>query len=161
MSLILTVRQQFEKHDLGQQIFKTVKSHLSESGMTMWKGTIEDATSIAAPSSTENKERKLDPDTHQIKKGNQWLCGMKVHAGMDKNSGLNHSVVVTSSNVHDLTPAADLLHGDEEVVYGDASTRALSKGPKWKPQKVKSECRCCPAYASLCLTHQKGTANSN
>jgi len=28
-------------------------------------------------------------------------------------------VVVTAANVHDLTPVAELLHGDEEVVYGD------------------------------------------
>ena len=35
---------------------------------------------------------------------------------MAKDSGLIHSVVVTPANVHDLTPAAELLHGDEEVV---------------------------------------------
>lgn len=29
------------------------------------------------------------------------------------------SDIVTAVNVNDLTPAADLLHGDEEVVYGD------------------------------------------
>jgi IS5 family transposase len=45
---------------------------------------------------------------------------MKVYAGVDKDSGLIHSVVVTTANVHDLTPAAELLHGDEKVVYGDA-----------------------------------------
>ena len=45
---------------------------------------------------------------------------MKVHAGVDKDSGLIHSGVVTATNVHDLTPAADFLHGDEEVVYADA-----------------------------------------
>jgi IS5 family transposase len=29
---------------------------------------------------------------------------MKVHAGVDKDSGLIHSVVVTAANVHELTP---------------------------------------------------------
>jgi len=64
----------------------------------------------------------------KTKKGNQWYhryaegcaCGMKVHAGLDKDSGLIHSVVVMAANVHDLTPAADLLDGDEQVVYCDA-----------------------------------------
>jgi IS5 family transposase len=37
---------------------------------------------------------------------------MTIHAGVDKASGLIHSVVVTSAYVHDLTPAAELLHGD-------------------------------------------------
>ena len=57
---------------------------------------------------------------HQTKKGNQWYYGMKVYAGVDKDSGLIHSVVVTAANVHDLTPAAKSLHGVEEVVYADA-----------------------------------------
>ena len=80
--------------------------------MTMRQGTIEDATLIVAPSSTKNQEGKRDPEMHQTKKGNQWYFGMKVHIGVDKDSGLIHSVVTTSANVHDLTPAAELLHGD-------------------------------------------------
>ena len=87
----------------------------------MRKGTIVDATLIAAPSSTKNKEGKRDPEMHQTKQGKQWYhrcaegCanGMKVHAGVDKDSGLIHSVVVTAVNVHDLNTAAELLHGDE------------------------------------------------
>jgi len=52
---------------------------------------------------------------------------MKVHAGVDKDSGLIHSVVVTAANVHDLTIAAELLHGDEKVVYGDAGYQGIAK----------------------------------
>ena len=77
-----------------------------------------DATLIAAPSPTKNKVGKREPETHQTKKGNQWYYGMKVHVGVDKDSGLIHSVVSTAANVHDLTPASELLHGDEELVYG-------------------------------------------
>ncbi len=60
-------------------------------------------------------------------KGNQWYFGMKVHAGVDKDSGLIYSVVVTPANVHDLTPAAQLLHGDEEVVYADVGYQGIAK----------------------------------
>jgi transposase, IS5 family len=98
--------------------------------MTMRQGTIVDATLIAAPSSTKNKDGKRDPEMHQTKKGNQWYYGMKVHIGVDKDSGLIHSVVTTSANVHDLTPAAELLHGDEEVVYGDAGYQGIAKRPE-------------------------------
>jgi IS5 family transposase len=98
--------------------------------MTMRQGTIVDATLIAAPSSTKNKEGKRDPEMHQTKKGNQWYFGMKVHAGVDKDSGLIHSVVTTSANMHDLTPAAELLHGEEEVVYGDAGYQDITKRPE-------------------------------
>jgi IS5 family transposase len=49
---ILSFRHRLEKHDLGKQIFETVKAHLNAKGMAMKQGTIIDATLIAAPSST-------------------------------------------------------------------------------------------------------------
>jgi IS5 family transposase len=45
---------------------------------------------------------------------------MKVHAGVDRDWGHIHSVVFNAANVHDLTPEAQLLQGDEQVVYDDA-----------------------------------------
>ena len=66
-------------------------------------------------------------EKHQTKKGNQWYYGMKIHIGVDKDSGLIHSVATTAANVHDLTPVAELLHGDEEVVYGDAGYNGIAK----------------------------------
>jgi IS5 family transposase len=59
---------------------------------------------------------------HQTKKGNHWSLGMKVHAAVAKDSGLNHSVVVTASNMHDLTPAAELVHG-------------IAKGLRWEARQ--------------------------
>jgi transposase, IS5 family len=70
---------------------------------------------------------------HQTKKGNEWYYGMKVHIGVDKDSGLMHLVhsdETTAANVHDLTPAAELLHGDEEVVYADAGYQGIEKRPE-------------------------------
>jgi IS5 family transposase len=52
---------------------------------------------------------------------------MKVHIGVDKDTGLTHSVETTVANVHDLTPAADLLHGEETVVYADAGYQGIAK----------------------------------
>ena len=124
---ILSFRHLLEKHDLGQQIFETVKAHLSARGMTMRQGTIVDATLIAAPSSTKNEKKARDPEMQQIKKGNQWYFGMKVHIGMDSDSGLLHSVETTTANVHDLMPAADLLHGEETVGYADAGYQGIEK----------------------------------
>jgi IS5 family transposase len=124
---ILAFRHLLEKHDLGDQIFEVVKAHLKANGMAMKQGTIIDATLIAAPSSTKNEKKERDPEMHQTKKGNQWYFGMKVHIGVDKDTGLIHSVETTAANVHDLTPAADLLHGEETVVYADAGYQGIEK----------------------------------
>jgi IS5 family transposase len=102
-----------------------VKAHLKDQGMSMKQGTIIDATLIAAPSSTKNKKGERDPEMHQTRKGKQWYFGMKLHVGMDKDNGLIHSIETTSANVHDLTPAADLLHGEETVVYADGGYQGI------------------------------------
>ena len=39
---------------------------------------------------------------HQTCKGKQWYFGMKVHIGVDSESGLIHSVETTAAHVHEL-----------------------------------------------------------
>lgn len=73
---------------------------------------------------------------HQTKKGNQWYFGMKVHIDVDSESGLIHSVETTAANVHDLTPAAELLHGQETVVYADAGYQGIEKREEMKGKAV-------------------------
>ena len=51
---------------------------------------------------------------------------MKVHSDDDKDSGLIHSVVVNTAKAHDLTPAPELLHGDEEFVFGDGGYQGIA-----------------------------------
>ena len=46
---------------------------------------------------------------------------------MDSESGLIHSVETTAAHVHDLTPVADLLHGEDTVVYADAGYQGIEK----------------------------------
>jgi IS5 family transposase len=133
---ILSFRHLLEKHDLGKQIFETVKAHLKANGMAMKQGTIIDATLIAAPSSTKNKKGERDPEMHQTKKGNQWYFGMKVHIGVDKDNGLIHSIETTSANVHDLTPAAELLHGQETAVYADSGYQGIEKREEMKGKAI-------------------------
>ena len=133
---ILAFRHLLEQNDLGEQIFTAVKAHLKANGMVMKQGTIVDATIIAAPSSTKNKAGERDPEMHQTKKGNQWYFGMKVHLGVDSDSGLIHSVETTAANVHDLTPAAELLHGEETVVYGDAGYQGIEKRPEMQGRGI-------------------------
>ena len=43
---------------------------------------------------------------------------MKVHIGVDADTGLVHSMSATAANVHDITEAHNLLHGggDDGVV---------------------------------------------
>ena len=91
---ILNFRHWLERHDLSRSLFDEVSAMLEERGLLMRQGTIVDATIIAAPSSTKNKEKSRDPEMHQTKKGNQWHFGMKAHIGVDVASGVVHTVTV-------------------------------------------------------------------
>ena len=109
---------------------------LEERGLLMRQGTIVDATIIAAPSSTKNKEKSRDPEMHQTKKGNQWHFGMKAHIGVDAASGLVHTVTGTAANEADITQTAALLHGEEEDVFGDAGYTGADKRPELAERDV-------------------------
>ena len=108
------------KNNIHEQFFALVVKTLTERGLILKKGTIVDSTIISAPSSTKNKEKQRDSDAHSVKKGNAWYFGYKAHVGVDKDSGLVHTVEVTPANEHDVTMMSKLLHGEEETVGGDS-----------------------------------------
>ena len=131
-STILRFRHRLEKHKLSQQILNVVNDILIQRGLLLKTGTVVDATLIAAPSSTKNKEHKRDPEMHSSKKGEQMFFGMKAHIGADAESGLVHTVRGTSGNVHDVTEGNSLLHGEETVGFGDAGYQGIEKRPDAK-----------------------------
>ncbi len=92
-------RHRLEAHALGERIWE----YLEANGLKVSRITIVDATIIAAPPSTKNKDKDKarDPEMHQTKKGNQWHFGMKAHISVDSKTKLIHAVVVTAANVHD------------------------------------------------------------
>ena len=115
------------KNGLQEKLFTQVVTLLTERGLILKKGTIVDSTIIAAPSSTKNKEKQRDPDAHQVKKGNTWHFGYKAHIGVDKDSGIVHTVKVTPANTSDVSVTPELLTGEETVVYGDSAYLGAEK----------------------------------
>jgi IS5 family transposase len=131
-STILRFRHRLEKHKLAEEILATVNDILIERGLLLKAGTVVDATLIAAPPSTKNKDKTRDPDMHSSKKGNQWYFGMKAHIGADADSGLVHTVRCTSGHVSDIAEANTLLHGQETVAFGDAGYQGVERRPDAK-----------------------------
>ncbi|MCY4173312.1 MAG: IS5 family transposase [Cyanobacteria bacterium MAG CAR3_bin_5] len=132
---ILTFRHLLERHGLGKVLFETIKEHLTEAGLVLKEGTIMDAGISASPASRKNRKRARDPEIKQTRKGNQWRFGMKLHIGVDDQTGVAHSLA-TTANVHDLAPSEELLHGEEERVWGDAGYQGIEKGEEHKDRQV-------------------------
>lgn len=134
---VMRFRHLLEEHRLGEQIFAEVGKVLLDRGLRLSKGTIVDATIIAAPSSTKNAEGSRDPEMHQTKKGNEWHFGMKAHVGVDSQSKVIHSVVVTPANTADCKVMDQLLHGQETRVYGDQAYKSQGAVIRTKAPQAK------------------------
>ena len=144
---ICKFRHLLEARGLGERIFQEVNAHLEEKGLRLSEGTIMDATIINAPSSTKNQDKKRDPDMHSTKKGNQYYFGMKIHVGVDRESRTVHSLVTTPANVHDSKMVEDILHGEENAVFGDSAYMG-------KTEEIAKK-----APGALDLTQTRGTKN--
>ena len=125
-STILSFRHLPEEKKLAEKILKVVNRCLEDHDLLTGKGTVFEATIINALSWRKKKKREREGEMHQTRKGNQWFFGMKAHIGVDKDSGLIHSVVSRAGNVHDPS-ASELLHGQEEVVDGDGGYQGLER----------------------------------
>ena len=136
---LLNFRHLLEEHRIGAVLFAKIGELLLANGMKLSGGTIVDATLIAAPPSTKNASGERDPEMHQSKKGNQWHFGMKLHIGVDSQSGLIHSASVTAGNVHDSQELPNLLHGEETRLYGDSAYRGAKLREQLKDLAPKAK----------------------
>lgn len=117
---ILNFRHLLEKHDLAKALFEEINSYLEEKSLLLKEGTVIDATLIAAPTSTKNKDKKRDPEMSSTKKNDQWHFGMKAHIGVQsKGKPLVHSLESSTAKDHDSTKTEELLHGDETDIFAD------------------------------------------
>ena len=136
---LLNFRHLLEENDFGKEMFAQVGALLQANGVKVSGGTIVDATLIAAPPSTKNEDKARDPEMHQVKKGNQWYFGMKVHIGADSQTGLIHRASVTAANVPDSDEVPNLLHGEETRLYGDSAYRGRERRERLKEIAPKAK----------------------
>ena len=123
-------RKLLNEAGITKLFFDAMKAFLDQHGKLMHGGTIVDATIIDAPTSTKNADKERDPEMHQVKKGNQWYFGARLHAGVDAGTGYVHSVEVTAANMSERDVVPRLIREDDEVVYGDAGYTGMSKRPE-------------------------------
>ena len=116
---ILNFRRLLEKHQLTAAIMNAINDTLEQQGMLLKGGTMVDATIIHAAPSTKNKAKQRDLEMQQTKKCHQWYFGLKIHVGADVNSGLAHTVAVTTANEADVSQLPNLLREDDRAVFGD------------------------------------------
>ena len=147
---ILNFRHRLEAAALGRGLLEEINRHLEAEGLQLRQGTVVDASIISAPSSTRNRARARDPEMHQTRKGNEWYFGMKLHIGVDSESGIVHSLHTTAANVSD--------HH-----RGARPAARQRKAGLWRcglpgHRKTSGAARACGAVAGCHATEQAATA---
>lgn len=79
--MIFHFRHLLQEHDLCGAMLEAVNHYLENRGLRIGMGTIVDATIIAAPSSIKNSKQERDPQTHQMRNGNQRYSGSRRISG--------------------------------------------------------------------------------
>ena len=129
------LRVHFMQRWFFQQILDVVSDIPIQRRLLLKTGTVVDASLIAAPSSTKNKDHKPDPEMHSSKKGEQMYFVMKAYIGVDAESGLVHTVRGTSGNVHDVTEGNSLVHGGNRLDPQPSSRLSTSQSAPMPAQR--------------------------
>jgi len=116
---LVRFRTWLRTHEFETILAVEVAAALDAIGLELKRGTSVDSTLIKASSSTKNQAQSRDEEMSSTRKGEQYHFGMKLHVGVDSETGRVHSLECTTARVHDSQVIGELLHGEEQEVYGD------------------------------------------
>lgn len=124
-----------------ERLFAELDLQLDRAGLVLRRGTMLDATLIAAavPPPLPGAPR-IDPDAAFARRSGKpgFTYGYKAHLGVDEGSGLIRAVRCTPANINDTTPADALIRGDEAAVWGDAAYHTHAREAALKARGVKA-----------------------
>lgn len=122
-STLSRYRKLLVEQGLAEPLLAEVNRQLEAKGLILKRGTLVDASLIAAnarrPRKGESVEDRSDPDASWNAMPEAPLYGYKAHVAVDQGSGLVRRAILTPANVSDKTPAPQLIQGDEQAFYAD------------------------------------------
>lgn len=138
-------RQAAAERGVLERAFAAVNVQLDAKGLILRRGTLMDATLVAAKHNRPRMKEgpgagvAREPDANWTRKNGKSHFGYKIHVGMDQGSGLVRSAVMTPAKTSDIEMADRLIVGDEKAVYGDKaySKKALNKALKARGAKPR------------------------
>jgi len=123
--------------------FVEVNRQLDAKGLILRKGTLMDATIVAAasrkPDIRKGKSASLarEPAAGWTKKGGRSHFGYRLHVGADYGSNLIRKVAWTPARVNESLVAEALMNGDEAAVYADKAYENKKRRARLKAAKIK------------------------
>lgn len=122
---ILRFRHDAAEAEALQACFAEIDRQLEAKGLILKKGTLMDATIVAAThnpptvAAGPGASHPREPGATWTKKNGRSHFGYKAHVAMDQHSGLVRRAVLTGAKTYESEVADQLISWDERAVYGD------------------------------------------
>lgn len=126
-----------------EKAFAEVNRQLDEKDLVVRKGTLVDATIVAAasrrpPMKAGAKARLIrEPGASFTRKGGRSYFGYRLHLGVDQGSGLIRRLALTPAHVNESLVADALICGDEGAVYADKAYENKERRKRLKGRGCK------------------------
>jgi IS5 family transposase len=123
--------------------FGEVNRQLEAKGLVLKKGTLMDASIIAAAHNPPPRQAGMgaahprEPGADWTNKNGKSFFGYKLHVGMDEDSGIVRRAVLTPARCSDSEVADSLVCGDEKAVYGDRAYEKKERRARLKRAGIK------------------------
>lgn len=140
-------RQELARDGLIEQVFAEIERQLEAKGLVLKRGTLIDASLVAARANPPRKPRagasetaekpSADPDARWGRKGKKSVFGYKIHIGVDAGHTIIRRVDVTDASLTDTEPADGLICGDEKAVYGDQAYYTHARHARLRQAGIK------------------------
>lgn len=123
--------------------FGEVNRQLDAKGLIVRKGTLLDATIVAAasrrpPVSAGGKPSLAgEPGASFTRKGGKSHFGYRLHVGADQGSGLVRRLALTPAHINESGVAEALICGDEAAVYADKAYENKTRRAALKARGIK------------------------
>jgi transposase, IS5 family len=140
---ILRFRHDAAEAKVLEACFVEINRQLEAKGLVLKKGTLMDATLVAA---THNPPKiaagpgaahPREPGASWTKKNGRSHFGYKAHIGMDQHSGLVRQAVLTGAKTYESEVADQLISWDEGAVYGDKAYPKKARRAALKQARIK------------------------
>lgn len=139
-SVLNRFRNELVELGLYDKLFSELNRQLGAAGVILRRGTMLDATVIAAASAPPGRGAgPADADAGFAKRTGKpgSVYGYKAHVGVDEGSGLIRTVLTTAGNINDTTPADWLVCGDEAAVLADAAYHTHARQAELMARGIK------------------------
>jgi IS5 family transposase len=140
---ILRFRHALAKTGALEACLAEINRQLATKGLMLKKGTLMDASIVAATHNPPGRERGMgsphpqEPGADWINKNGKSFFGYKIHIGVDEGTLLIRRAVFTPARTQDSEIAEALISGDEAAVYADRGYESKARRIRLKANGIK------------------------